>query len=116
VPVVSGSIFVLVLLTYGFWKKNIWAFGGLLVYYALLLVSFILTFRQYSLSDILQMMNYSVFEQTQIISVFSVLMAINIMAVISTLIILNIIIIIYSSRYFFLRNIFKRNRKDNKEI
>lgn len=97
---VSSAVFILAILTYGFWKRHFWAFWGLIIYYLLMLISIITTFSKYSLPDIINLLNFPPFEQSHLISVFSILSNFNLTALLGSFLVIIIGLTIYSRKYF----------------
>nr|WP_319373853.1 hypothetical protein [uncultured Methanobacterium sp.] len=97
---VSSAVFILAILTYGFWKKSFWAFWGLILYYGLALISVIMTFNKYSLTEVISLLNLPAYEQSNMISVFSILLNFNLTALFGSLLVITVLITIYSRKYF----------------
>jgi len=96
---VTMAVFILAILTYGFWKKYFLAFYGLILYYGLMLISVIMTFSQYSLLDVIGLLNFPSYEQNYIIPVSSFL-NFNLTALFGSFLVLTLLSIIYSRKYF----------------
>jgi hypothetical protein len=97
---ISSAVFILAILTYGFWKRYFLAFWGLIIYYGLMLVSITMTFSKYSLTDLINLLNLPSYEQSQMIPVLSVFLNFNLTALLSSFLIIILCLIIYSKKYF----------------
>lgn len=97
---ISSAVFILAIITYGFWKRYFWAFWGLVIYYTLMLISIIMTFSKYSILEIINMLNFPSYEQTHLISIFSILLNFNLTVLLSSFIVIILCLSIYSLKYF----------------
>jgi len=96
---VTMAVFILAILTYGFWKKYFLAFYGLILYYGLMLISVIMTFSQYSLLDVIGLLNFPSYEQNYIIPV-SGFLNFNLTAFFGSFLVLTLLSAMYSRKYF----------------
>jgi hypothetical protein len=97
---ISSAVFILAILTYGFWKRYLLAFWGLIIYYGLMLVSITMTFSKYSLTDIINLLNLPSYEQSQMIPVLSVFLNFNLTALLGSFLVIILCLIVYSKKYF----------------
>jgi len=98
VPLISGAIFCLSFLAYLYYRKHIWALRGLVAYYSIMLVSVILTFGKYSVSEIIRLLDYPQYEHDNVISAFSVFENFNLTLFLTSVIIITIGVILASRR------------------
>lgn len=97
---VTMAVFILAILSYGFWKKYFWAFYGLIIYYGLMLISIMMTFSKYSILDIIGLLNFPPYEQSQMISVLTPLLNFNLTALFGSFLVFTLLSAIYSRKYF----------------
>ncbi len=105
VPYISICVVFLAILTYGYYKKYLLAFWGLIVYYGLLLVSIILTFSKYSVSEIITLLNYPVHEQNVMIPLLYFVTNYTLTAFLASFITITLCLIIYSRKSFYNKKI-----------
>ena len=98
VPLISGAIFCLSIIAYLYYRKHIWALRGLVAYYSLMLVSVVMTFGKYSISDIIRLLDYPQYEYDNVISVFSVFENFNLTLFLASVIIITIWAILSSRK------------------
>lgn len=96
---VSSAVFILAVLTYGFYKKYFWAFYGLISYYGIMLISVIITFSKYSLQDIIELLNFPFYEQGYILPASNIL-NFNLTALFGSFLVLTLLSAMYSRKYF----------------
>ncbi len=97
---ISSAVFILAILTYGFWKRYSWAFWGLIIYYGLMLVSITMTFSKYSLTDIINLLNLPSYEQSHMVPILSVFLDFNLTAILGSFLVIILCLIIYSKKHF----------------
>jgi hypothetical protein len=69
------------------------------LYYGLALISVIMTFNKYSLTEVISLLNLPAYEQSNMISVFSILLNFNLTALFGSL------LVIYSLNYYLFQEI-----------
>lgn len=111
VPYISSSIFILAILTYGIWIKYFLAFWGLIIYYVTMIITILMTFSQYRLSDIMNLLNLPSYEQTQIIPMLNIVSNLNIAAFIGSYLIIILLSCLYSRKYWFKPQFNKKNKR-----
>jgi len=100
-PYISSAVFILAILTYGIWKRYLWAFWGILVYYGVMLLSIITTFSKYSTLDIINLLNLPSYEQSQIVPVLSILLNFNLVSILGPFLIIILVLTVHSNKYFY---------------
>lgn len=101
----TSAIFILAILTYGIWIKHILAFWGLLIYYTAMIISIILTFNQYTLPDIINILKLSSYEQTQIIPLITIFLNANLASILVTFLFIVLFLCIYFRKKLIKNNI-----------